>query len=88
MSKSKSIKPVSHVIIDLDGTISNTEKVYEAIFEDIVNAYNKTIPQDLRLKFIGLPVKTACKIIAKELEIPVQPEELNKQLKEKAVEYK
>jgi pseudouridine-5'-monophosphatase len=86
MSQAKSIKPVSHVIFDLDGTIVNTEKVYEAIFEDIVNSYNKTISQDLRLKYIGLPGKTACEIIAKELEIPVQPEELNKQLKEKAVQ--
>lgn len=84
----KLIKPVvTHVIFDLDGTIVNTEKIYEGIYEEIANSFGKKISAELKVKYTGMQAKLACEVIVKELNLSILPEEFHKQLKEKALKF-
>ncbi len=55
------------IIFDMDGTITNTEKIWKATTEYILNTYiphvDQQIHETLKIQFKGLAVSETCKII-------------------------
>lgn len=77
----KSYNKVTHVIFDLDGTLRDTETIYERTFTDLVAKYGKTISASVKFKHQGSPLWTAISILIDELELPVSQEQLSDEFK-------
>ena len=72
---------VTHIIFDLDGTLLDTESIYESVYSDLIARYGKTIPISLTFKYQGSPVEIALRTLINELELTVSFEELHSDLK-------
>ncbi|KAF7273237.1 pseudouridine-5'-phosphatase-like [Rhynchophorus ferrugineus] len=66
-----SFKTVSHVIFDMDGTILETESIYQRILNEIAQQYGKEYTPDVQLKILGTPEQDTAKIFIRELNIPL-----------------
>ncbi|CAO1314330.1 unnamed protein product [Diamesa serratosioi] len=75
----------THVIFDLDGTLMDTEKIYEQVMSEVVGKFGIEIPESLKHKYFGLPCNVACEICLGELKLPVALEELQKSYKQLAL---
>ncbi|CAG9800271.1 unnamed protein product [Chironomus riparius] len=69
-----SIKPVTHVLFDMDGLLLNTEVVYEKVFQDVTSKYGKMVTPEVRTKLVGTSEHAACEICVKELNLNVSLE--------------
>lgn len=59
--------------------VLDTEKVYLSSITNVLKAHGKEYTNDLRVKVMGtIPINTAT-IIIKELELDMEPEELNEE---------
>uniref|UniRef100_A0A336MXY6 pseudouridine 5'-phosphatase n=1 Tax=Culicoides sonorensis TaxID=179676 RepID=A0A336MXY6_CULSO len=79
MTSSSSYKPVKAVIFDMDGTILDTEKVYESVFADICKKYEKPFPHDTRMKLMGTSERKSCAITVEECGLPCTLDEFFKE---------
>lgn len=79
--KSKCFNKATHIIFDLDGTLLNTESIFEQIYSDLIGKYGKTIPALLTFKYRGSPAAFAIKTLIQELELPVSFDELSREYK-------
>lgn len=61
---------VTHVIFDLDGTLLNTEYIYENAFHEICQSFGKEYPWDVRMKVMGAPEPRGAEICITELGLP------------------
>lgn len=68
---------VTHIIFDLDGTLLDTESIYEEIYSDLIAKYEKTIPTSLKSAYQGSPTETAIRTLIDELQLPVSFDELH-----------
>ncbi|KAG5677576.1 hypothetical protein PVAND_007325 [Polypedilum vanderplanki] len=68
----KNIKPVTHVIFDMDGLLLDTEHVYEKVFQKVISKYGKTLTPEVRVKLLGSTEKRACAICVDDLELNVK----------------
>lgn len=55
--------------------ISDTERLYTESIEQVVQAYGKTFPWDLKVKMMGKTTQEGAEIIVRELQLPITPEE-------------
>lgn len=72
----KCYKKVTHVIFDLDGTLVDSESIYENLYSRLVGKFGKTIPMSLRFKYLGSPAEVAVKTLIDELQLPVTTDQL------------
>ncbi|XP_049884945.1 pseudouridine-5'-phosphatase-like [Pectinophora gossypiella] len=75
------LKPVTHVLFDMDGLILNTEDLYTVAFQNILSQYGKTYTFDLKLKLMGLQAHETAESIVKELQLPLTPDEFQEESK-------
>ncbi|CAH1119193.1 unnamed protein product [Phaedon cochleariae] len=68
-------KNVTHVIFDMDGLLIESESIYDKIINDIVVKYGKEYTEDCRIKVLGTPEQDTAKIVVKELDLPITPDE-------------
>lgn len=65
------IRPVTHIIFDMDGLILDTEHIYESSCREILRSYNKDYPHETRMKVLGTTEQTTAAIIINELNLPI-----------------
>ncbi|XP_030757902.1 pseudouridine-5'-phosphatase-like [Sitophilus oryzae] len=68
-------RKVTHVIFDMDGTILETESIYQRILGGIANDWGQEYSHEIQLKILGTPEQDTAKIFLKELQIPLSTEE-------------
>ncbi|CAK1545570.1 unnamed protein product [Leptosia nina] len=73
------IKPVTHVLFDMDGLLLNTEDLYTELFQNIVSKYGKNYTFDLKMKLMGSQAHETAEIITSELDLPMTPEEFQQE---------
>ncbi|CAH2095365.1 unnamed protein product [Euphydryas editha] len=69
------VKPVTHVLFDMDGLLLNTEDLYTVAFQNILSPYGKEYTFDLKLKLMGTQSQETARAIVSELKLPMSPEE-------------
>lgn len=64
----------------MDGTLLNTESLYTQAASDLLAKYGKgPLTWDVKIHLQGRPISEASRIVVKEYEIPLTPEEFVKQ---------
>ncbi|KAG4074544.1 hypothetical protein HA402_005609 [Bradysia odoriphaga] len=69
------MRPVSHVIFDMDGLLLDTEPIYDTVLGDIIESYDKVYADDLKLKIMGRTDQMFAKIIVGDLRLPITEDE-------------
>lgn len=65
------IKPVTHVIFDMDGLILDTEHIYESSCREILRSFGKEYPYETRMRVLGTTEQATAAIIINELNVPI-----------------
>ncbi|XP_028144792.1 probable pseudouridine-5'-phosphatase [Diabrotica virgifera virgifera] len=68
-------KKVTHVIFDMDGTLIETESIYEKIIGGITKLYGKRYTEECQHKVLGTCEADTARIVVQELGLPITPEE-------------
>lgn len=71
---------VTHVIFDLDGTLVDTEPIYETCCSNIIRGFGKEYLAEVRMKVMGTTEQKTCEIIVNELALPISAAEFQKQM--------
>lgn len=71
---------ITHVIFDLDGTLVDTEIIYEKCCRDIIRSFGKEYPADLRMRVMGTTEEATCETIVTELALPISGEKFREQM--------
>lgn len=82
LSSSAILRPVTHVIFDLDGLILDTEHIYESSVRDICKSFDKEYPWDVRMKVMGTTEQRSAEIVINELELPMNIQQFLKMQEE------
>ncbi|RWS22519.1 pseudouridine-5'-phosphatase-like isoform X1, partial [Leptotrombidium deliense] len=89
VSSEVNLKPVSHVIFDLDGTLVDTVSAYHESLNKVIAKFNKTVPWNIMPQVLKEPtalggIEVVIKNLNLSLSIKVDEflEEYNKHLKE------
>ncbi|XP_026735831.1 pseudouridine-5'-phosphatase-like isoform X3 [Trichoplusia ni] len=69
------LKPVTHVLFDMDGLLLNTEDLYMVGFQDVASRYGKVFTFELKTKIMGQQSKEFAGTIINELDLPLTVEE-------------
>ncbi|XP_066150625.1 pseudouridine-5'-phosphatase-like [Euwallacea fornicatus] len=69
------LKPVTHIIFDMDGLIIESESFYKRILIDIASQYHKEYTQEVEKRILGTTEKDTAKIFLGELNIPLSVED-------------
>ncbi|KAK9768237.1 hypothetical protein K7432_001260 [Basidiobolus ranarum] len=70
---------ITHCIFDMDGLLLDTERVYTEVTQEIVEKFGsgngKKFTWDLKMRCMGRTQEDVTKLLIKELELPVTPEQ-------------
>ncbi|XP_076269542.1 putative pseudouridine-5'-phosphatase isoform X1 [Rhynchophorus ferrugineus] len=66
---------VTHIIIDLDGTLLDTEKIYKHAISSIAKRFGKVYTDDIVAKVIGTVEKESARIAVTEMQLPIPTNE-------------
>ena len=71
---------IKGAIFDLDGTLLDTEPIYDAAAQKLIDLYGngQKITWDIKQHIIGTPPKVHCKIFVDSYKINMTPEEFEK----------
>lgn len=72
-------RPVTHVLLDLDGLLIDSEDKYTEAFDTVAKRYGKSMTPELKRKVICTSADYSSKTIVGELELPITPEEFRHQ---------
>lgn len=71
---------ITHVIFDLDGTLVDTETIYESCCANIIRSFGKEYLPEVRFKVMGTSEQRTCAIIVDELALPISAEDFRSQM--------
>jgi pseudouridine-5'-monophosphatase len=79
---------IKGAIFDMDGTILDTERIYDEATQKLINEYGngKELEWDIKKNTIGIPGKVVSKLFVDTYEIKLTPEEFKKKRDELLVE--
>jgi pseudouridine 5'-phosphatase len=72
---------VTHVIFDMDGTLIDTESIYEQVHFNLCQKYGKVLTEEMNMKLLGTPTEKGLKLLIDELGIPTTFEEFHNEYK-------
>nr|CAH7757395.1 unnamed protein product [Callosobruchus chinensis] len=72
---SKKFKPVTHVIFDLDGTILDTESLFQTAFKSLGEEYGKQFTKEMQNKIAGCVQTETARRLVEYMDLPITPEE-------------
>jgi beta-phosphoglucomutase-like phosphatase (HAD superfamily) len=73
------LKPITHIIYDLDGLLLNTEFIHTQVNQAIAARYGKTLDASVRAKVMGRRAEDSAQIIIEMLALPLTVQEYLKQ---------
>lgn len=65
------LKPITHLIYDLDGLLLNTEFIHTQVNQTIATRYDKTLDASIRTKVMGRRAQESAQIIIETLALPL-----------------
>ncbi|CAG9800272.1 unnamed protein product [Chironomus riparius] len=76
------IKPVTHVLFDMDGLLLNTEIIYEKVFQEVCLKFGKALTPEARIKLLGSTERRSCEICVNDLKLNCTVDEFVKDFRE------
>lgn len=68
-------KRITSIIFDCDGVLLDTEPIYTEAANAVLRPYSKSLPLQLKLALLGQSGGNVGKIMVRELQLPMTPEE-------------
>jgi HAD superfamily hydrolase (TIGR01509 family) len=65
------MRPITHVIYDLDGTLLDTEPLYQVATQEILDRFGVTLTAELRSRMVGRPTPIAAQVLVEATGIPL-----------------
>ncbi|KAG8129606.1 hypothetical protein E2320_016323 [Naja naja] len=79
----KPLQPVTHVIFDLDGTLINTEDIFNNIMKELCSRYGKMYTWKERSQIMGMKETNGLEILRKLFDLPLTVEEILRETAQK-----
>lgn len=82
----KPLQPVTHVIFDMDGTLINTEDIFNVIMKELCSRYGRTYTWKERSQIMGMKEANALEVLRKLFDLPLTVEEILRETAQKKQE--
>lgn len=74
------LKPVTHVLFDMDGLLLDTERLYTEATQSLAQRYGKDYTWDMKVQVMGTTGKDSARKLVDLMGLPLKPEEVTAEL--------
>ncbi len=69
------VRPVTHVVFDMDGVLLDTERFYTEVTQAIVGRWGKVFDWSIKGNMIGRPARDSARYLVETLGLPITPDD-------------